>query len=348
MISAVKKKGIGLKTKLPSSPVTAGLWADFFQGSRLACARLITAVENRPELIPEIRHRLIPHLSGAVRVGITGPPGVGKSTVMAGLARRIIQDSHSLGIIAVDPSSPFTGGAFLGDRVRMQALDQDPRVFIRSMASREGHGGLSPAAPHAADILEAFGLDRILIETVGVGQVELDVLSCADLILLVLQPGTGDVIQSLKAGILEAADMILVNKADTAGTDSLLESLRFTFDISSRAAGTPPPPVLAASAIQDRGLDEVHRELEQRIRDILQTGRFHQKKRALLAKEITSSIREHLWDQFSALAKIREELPAVVERLARKRQSPYPYIRKVCSQVRIQYAKGRTGRGQSQ
>jgi LAO/AO transport system kinase len=347
MISAVIKKGSRGKKKRGRSPIPPELWAGFIRGSRLACARMITAVEDHPELIPQIRHQLIPRLGTAVRVGITGPPGVGKSTITACLGRRAVEAGHSLGIIAVDPSSPFTGGAFLGDRVRMQGLDHDSKVFIRSQASREGHGGLSPSTPHVADILDAFGMDRILIETVGVGQAELDVLTCVDVIVLVLQPGTGDVIQSLKAGILEAADIIVVNKADTPGTDTLLESLRFTFDISARRAARPAPAILTASAIRDQGLDEVYTQLENRIRELVQSGQYHQKKRSLLEREITASIRDHLWDQFSALARIDDEIPNVVERIARKRQSPYPYIRKVCSQVKIQYKKERVGRGQS-
>ena len=224
--------------------VDPALWADFLAGRRLACARLITLVENVPESVPEIRDRLIPLQRGGVRIGITGPPGVGKSTVTASLARRFLKAGRSVGIIAVDPSSPFTGGAFLGDRVRMQSVLDDDRAFIRSLASRDGHGGLSPATPFAADVLDAFGMDRILIETVGVGQTELDVLDCADLVVLVLQPATGDVIQALKAGILEIADLFLINKADLPGAESLLESLRFLFEISARrdrAAAAPDP-----------------------------------------------------------------------------------------------------------
>ena len=318
------------------------LWEEFFRGSRLACARLISIVENSPESVPEIRDKLIPRQKGAIRIGITGPPGVGKSTVTSALARRIVKAGHSLGVIAVDPSSPFTGGAFLGDRVRMQSLIGDPRVFIRSMASRDGHGGLSPATPHAADVFDAFGMDRILIETVGVGQAELDVLACADLIVLVLQPSTGDVIQALKAGIIEAADLLLINKSDLTGTESLLESLRFLFEISARPKSIAAPPILTASALHNKGLDEVYRTIEDLIRGHQASGRIREKKRSRLVGEMKDAVSKDLWERFSALTDAPEEMRAAADKLMEDGRSPYPFIRSLCARIRMEKLNERT------
>jgi len=318
-------------------------WDDFFKGGRLACARLISAVENEPEALPEILDKVIPAQKGGIRVGITGPPGVGKSTMTAALVRRAVQGGHAVGILAVDPTSPFSGGAFLGDRVRMQDLGDDGRVFIRSMASRGGHGGLSPATPYAADVLDAFGLDRIFIETVGVGQAELDVLDCSDLVVLVLQPGTGDVIQALKAGITEAADLFLINKTDLQGAETLLDSLRFLMDISPARKGRPFPPVLEASALLDKGMDAVSAEVERLIQDCVGSGRYRDKRRYRLEQEIRSAIQKELWASFSTLAGADEEIRAVAGELLTSRGSPFPYIRRTCSRIRIQLAEERAG-----
>ncbi len=312
-----------------------GLWEDFSAGGRLPCARLISLIENEPSVRAAIRDRLLPRLGGAVRIGMTGPPGVGKSTLTAALARRALDAGRSVGIIAVDPTSPFTGGAFLGDRVRMQALIGDPRVFIRSMAARDGRGGLSPAAPDAADVLDAFGMERIFIETLGVGQAELDIMACVDLLMLVLQPGTGDAIQTLKAGIIETADLIVVNKTDMPGADDLLEALHFLFDAARGATTRTAPPILTAAATEDRGLDEIGKAVEGLIAQNRESGLLREKRRARLENEIRAAIGGALWERYLDLAGGTADIAAAAERLAREGGSPYPFIRRECGRIKM-------------
>lgn len=340
----------GNKTARPASagdslsglkpPLRPELLRDFFQGRPLACARLISMAENSPQFIPEILDAVLPRRRGAVRIGVTGPPGVGKSTVTAGLARRAVDAGLAVGILAVDPSSPFSGGAFLGDRVRMQNLG-DSGVFIRSLASRDGTGGLSPAAPYAAEILDAFGMDRIFIETVGVGQAELDVMTCADLVLLILQPGAGDVVQTLKSGILEIADIFLVNKTDLPGADALLESLRFLFEISGGLGEREAPPVLTASAVRNQGLDEVHAGLEDAARKLIGSGRYEEKRRLRLEDEIRKAVRRDLWRKFSDRTSGEIDIRAAAETLLRERRPPYPFVREICSRITIDFQNAR-------
>ena len=310
------------------------MWERFMSGDRLACARLISLVENHPDKVPEIRNRLYPHLRQAVKVGITGPPGVGKSTITAALARQALENGKKVGIVAVDPSSPFTGGAFLGDRVRMQQLIGRNDVFIRSLASRSG-GGLSPSTPYVADVFDAYGMDLILIETVGVGQAELDVLTCSDVIMLVLQPSTGDIIQMLKAGIMETADMFIVNKSDLPGSEQLVDHIQFIFHSSSQYTLDNTPPVLTASALQNEGIDRVFTELQERIIQMQNSGRFDEKLRERTLLEVTKSVKNHLWDSFTSGVTEADAIITTSNKLADDRKSPYPYIQELCDGLQV-------------
>jgi LAO/AO transport system kinase len=330
---------------LPESQVEfdADLLTAFSQGSRQACARLITRVENEPGVMPGLRDALANRFGKAIRIGITGPPGVGKSTLTSSIALGLANSGHKVGIIAVDPSSPFTGGAFMGDRVRMDGLVGDPRIYIRSLASREGHGGLSPSTPYVADVIEAFGMDRILIETVGVGQAELDVMSCVDIVVLVLQPSTGDAIQTMKAGIIEAADLIVVNKADLPGVDTVLQSLRFLFSLSGPRPKKPAPPVLATSAQQSQGIDKLVAELENMATELVESGRHRQRRRMRIEEEIRAAIQKDLWSRFLATTGLNGEIHQAAEQLVETGDSPYPFIREACSKAEIRRTANRNG-----
>ncbi|MGH7264131.1 MAG: methylmalonyl Co-A mutase-associated GTPase MeaB, partial [Candidatus Rokuibacteriota bacterium] len=231
-------------------------------GDRLALARLITQVESGSALVPEIMRRVHPRTGRAYTVGITGPPGAGKSTLVEALTALIRKTGATVGIVAVDPTSPFTGGAVLGDRIRMQAHTLDPGVFIRSMATRGSLGGLARATADVQKLLDAFGHEWVLVETVGVGQSELDVMELADTTVVTLVPESGDGIQTMKAGLLEVADILIVNKADREGANALVTELRYMVHLHgsgprASVAVDWEVPVLTTVGTTGAGVDEL-------------------------------------------------------------------------------------------
>jgi len=247
-----------------------------FAGDRLALARLITHVENRTAAVPRIMKAVSPRARGGYVVGVTGPPGAGKSTVVDRLTARLRAEGATVGIVAVDPSSPFTGGAVLGDRIRMQAHALDTGVFIRSMATRGSLGGLARSTSEVIKLLIAFGHDWVLVETVGVGQTELDIMKLADTTAVVLVPESGDAIQAMKAGLMEAADVFVVNKADRAGAPALMAELKFAAHLHYASSTTPKDvdwevPVLSCQAQADVGIAELLAEIR-RHRGALEAG----------------------------------------------------------------------------
>lgn len=222
----------------------------------------------------------------AQRIGFTGPPGAGKSTLAEKFALRCRDRDLTVGILAVDPSSPFTGGALLGDRIRMQELTLDEGVFIRSMASRGRLGGLATTSLEAADLMEAFGFDVVVHETVGVGQTELDIVSAADTTVVVLVPESGDSIQAMKAGLMEIADVLVVNKSDRPGADRMVRDLRTTLGLRSERDDAWAPPIVKTVAVSGEGVEDVEKAIAAHREHGTQTGALETKRRRRIAERV--------------------------------------------------------------
>lgn len=236
-------------------------WAQQIRtGDVRAIARAVSSIENRAHEAEELLRRLFPHTGNAYCIGITGAPGTGKSTLVDRLASHYRSEQKTVGIIAVDPSSPFTGGAILGDRIRMQGLATDSGIFIRSMATRGYLGGLAQSTGDAALLLDAAGKEIILVETVGVGQGEIEIVRLADCTLVVLVPGMGDDVQNLKAGLMEIADIFVLNKCDREGVDRFEQQLRAILQLAPERDGWKPP-VVRTTAVENKGTDELAHEI---------------------------------------------------------------------------------------
>lgn len=275
-------------------------------GDRGAVARLISWAENGNPRFPEAISALHARTGKAWRVGITGPPGAGKSTVVNALAKHERESRKTVAVLAVDPSSPFTGGALLGDRIRMEERTLDPGVYIRSMASRGSHGGLARAAVDACDVMDAAGFDDILVETVGVGQAEYDVVVAADTVVVVLCPGAGDGIQAMKAGLLEVADVLAVNKSDLPGADRLQVDLEEAVHIRAFGrSGVEPrdgwtPPVVPCAASSGTGIPELARAIRSHREHLESKGLAavrREKRLAQVRRAVEERLEERLWNR---------------------------------------------------
>jgi len=258
------------------------------EGQARSVARLISLVEDASPKLREVSAALVKHAGHAQIVGLTGPPGVGKSTTTTALVTRFRAAGKRVGVLAVDPSSPFSGGALLGDRVRMQEHALDPDVFIRSMASRGHLGGLAWATPQALRVLDGAGCDVVLIETVGVGQAEVEIAQLADTTIVLLAPGMGDGIQAAKAGILEVADLYVVNKADRDGAQQTVRDLRYMLSLGGRhsAAGAWRPPILSTVASRGEGIEEVVTALDKHRQWLDASGERARRQQERAAAEI--------------------------------------------------------------
>jgi len=291
-------------------------------GDPRAVARLITLVENDDPALAEVAAALAPYSGTAQVIGLTGAPGVGKSTTTNELVRALRAQGRRVGVLAVDPSSPYSGGAILGDRVRMQDHATDTGVYIRSMSSRGHLGGLASATPQAVRVLEGAGCEVVLVETVGVGQAEVEVASLADTTLVLLAPGMGDAIQAFKAGILEIADIFVVNKADRDGADATYRDLQGAIALGERAAGDWRPQVIRAVALRGEGIDDILAAIDKHREWLQAHGELTRRRQARAAAEVEAIALATLRARIGSLRN-GTALASLAERVAAGELDPY-------------------------
>ena len=298
-------------------------------GERLAIARLISLVEDGGDGLGPAMEALYPHTGSAYSIGITGAPGAGKSTLTERVVRRARRAGHKVGVLAIDPSSPFTGGALLGDRVRMQVHATDPDVFIRSMATRGHLGGIALATPEAVRVLDACGKDLVIIETVGVGQAEVEITDACDTTVVVVNPGWGDAVQASKAGLMEIADVFVVNKADRAGTKDTIRELR---QMLNMAEADWKPEIVATVAIKGEGTDDLWNAVEKHRAYQEERGLLDARRRRRVARELTEIVAERFRERLGT--EVSELLGELIDEVVARRVDPYAAADRLMDRLR--------------
>jgi LAO/AO transport system kinase len=336
----------------PLTPALTALLERFRAENLTALARAISVVENERPGFQRFLHSVLGRGPRSRRVGVTGPPGAGKSSLVAAIAARYRQEGERVGVVAVDPTSPYSGGALLGDRIRMNDIATDPGIFIRSMATRGSLGGLATTTKEVVDLMDAFGLERVLIETVGVGQTELEITSAGDTVVVVLVPESGDAIQAMKAGLMEIADVFVVNKADRPGSARLVKELRQALHLRAgnalkdipahhgidlgalvkkeRTTDTPPAdsgawtvPVLATNALVGEGLDELIGAIARHRVWLEGSGQLAERRRARAAGRVRDVAERELRRITWAADSTTELLERGLDAIASGRDTPY-------------------------
>jgi LAO/AO transport system kinase len=302
------------------------------QGDVRALARAVSLVENDAPSARQILSSCFLLTGNALRVGITGPPGAGKSTLVDGLARRYRNQQTTVGVIAVDPTSPYSGGAILGDRVRMRDHDSDAGFYMRSMATRGSLGGLARTTADVAVVIEASGKERLLLETVGVGQDEIDIVRLADVTIVVLMPGMGDDIQSIKAGIMEIADIFVVNKSDREGADRVEKEVRSMQSLAAEH-GTWVPPVVKTTATTGAGIEELEQVIDRFQVWLAEDERLLTRREAHWRTRIIEMVRHELLHALRGHGLSDQDLLTISRQVARRQQDPYQFVPQLVEQL---------------
>lgn len=308
------------------------LLQDFKEGDRRSLARLLTIVERNLPGKKEVMKEIFPLCGRAFVVGITGSPGAGKSSLIDLLCTRIEEEVQNIGVIAIDPSSPFSGGAIFGDRLRMRSHNLNENIFIRSMGNRGTPGGLSKATRDAIRLLDAFGKEIIIVETVGVGQAELEIMEVADTVIVILIPGTGDAIQILKAGVMEIAAIYAVNKSDRSGSAQLASDLKSFLGFAHNRPFTPP--VVMTSVPQKTGLQELWEAVKDHKEYLLSSGRFEEKRLQGMERELKAMVMEDLERSVDTLLSANPLSSQSLQALLKGEQDPFTLSQEIIQQLK--------------